>query len=237
MNETIKGTCGPMTQDPIEKSDFEVERFAAEMVESTATLANVLGSEAATFPNHLLRLLAKGRPVSPNEVADAANISRDKMKSILKMAPFEFDEHGNIVGGGLTLNETPHRIYVEGVDTPMYTWCAVDAIMFGPMLNKTVRIESTDPQTGEKISLIETAEKVEQVEPSSAVVSWRPFPKEGWEDIRGSACQYKNLFASRETASEWLSKHRPDAIILSPEEVHQIGRIVATTGLFKDSAQ
>lgn len=233
MNEAIRDTCGPKTQDPIEKSDLEVERLAAEMVESTAKLANVLGPFS-----HLVRLLATGRPVSPNEVADAANISRDKMKSMLAMAPFEFDQQGNIVGAGLTLNKTPHRIYVEGVDTPMYTWCAVDAIMFGPMLNKTVRIESTDPQTGEKILLIETPKKVEQVEPSGAVVSWRPFRNiEHREDIRGSACQYKNLFVSRETASEWLSKHRPDAIILSPEEVHQISRIVVGADLFKNSAQ
>jgi len=95
-------------------------------------------------------------------------------------------------------------------------------LIFPALLKQTARIEFPDPVTGAKIRLTVTPDKVEKVEPSSAVVSWILCPEAA--NIRGSSCNFQHFFTSPETASKYISQH-PGAVILSIDDVHKkIGR-------------
>jgi alkylmercury lyase len=115
-----------------------------------------------------------------------------------------FDKDGNIVGLGLTLVPTPHVYEVN--DSKLYTWCALDALIFPVMLNHTAHIESLDPISGDKIQVTVTPDGVEKVKPESAVVSWVNSSIDP-SNIRGSVCHYVYFFRSPETASKWIAEH------------------------------
>ena len=78
---------------------------------------DLLETLASVFPTW--RLLAEGRPVSPEQVANALNKPVDQVRNDLSRAEeigfFGKDEQGNIVNFfGLSLNPTPHRLDIGG---------------------------------------------------------------------------------------------------------------------------
>jgi alkylmercury lyase len=150
-----------------------------------------------------LQLLANGCPVPPDEVAIHLQVPTDKVISTLRSFGAEFDKNGNIVGVGLSLVPTQHVYKVDG--RKMYTWCAVDALLFPVMLKHTAHIESPDPVTGDRIQVTVTPDRVEKVEPESAVVSW--VNKADVANIRGSVCHYVHFFSSPKTAARWVAEH------------------------------
>jgi alkylmercury lyase len=52
----------------------------------------------------------------------------------------ETDEQGRIVGSGLTLRPTPHRFALDG--RQLYTWCALDTLIFPVVLGQGATVES-----------------------------------------------------------------------------------------------
>jgi alkylmercury lyase len=151
-----------------------------------------------------LQLLSNGCPVPPDEIAVRLQVSPDTVISILRGFGAEFDEEGNILGVGLTLVPTPHVYEVNG--HKLYTWCAVDALLFPVMLKHIAQIESLDPISGDKIRVTVTPDGVQKVEPESAVVSWVDSSVDP-SNIRGSVCHYVYFFSSSETASKWIAEH------------------------------
>lgn len=138
------------------------------------------------------------------------------MTSTLRGFGAEFDKEGNIVGLGLTLVPTPHVYEVDG--RRLYTWCAADALAFPVMLKQNANIESPDPVTGKKIRISVTPDRVEKVDPKSAVVSW--VKNIDVKNIRGSGCNNVNFFSSPETASKWIAEH-PDQTFYSANDVYK----------------
>lgn len=150
-----------------------------------------------------LELLANGCPVSPEEITVRLQETSDTVISTLRGFGAEFDKDCNIVGVGLTLVPTPHVYEVNG--SKLYTWCALDALIFPVMLNHTAHIESLDPVSGEKIRVTVTPDEVEKIKPESAVVSW--VKSIDPSNIRESVCHYVYFFSSPETASKWITEH------------------------------
>jgi len=151
-----------------------------------------------------LQLLSNGCPVPPDEIALRLQVPPHTVISILRGFGAEFDEEGNILGVGLTLVPTPHVYEVNG--RKLYTWCAVDALLFPIMLKHTAHIESLDPISGDKIRVTVTPDGVHKVEPEAAVVSWVNSSVDP-SNIRGSVCHYVYFFSSPETASKWIAEH------------------------------
>jgi alkylmercury lyase len=151
-----------------------------------------------------LQLLANGCPVPPEEIAIRLQETPYTVIFTLRGFGAEFDKDGKIVGVGLTLVPTPHVYEVNG--SKLYTWCALDALIFPVMLNHTAHIESLDPISGEKIQVTVTPDGVEKVKPESAVVSWVKSSVDS-SNIRGSICHYVYFFSSPETASKWIAEH------------------------------
>jgi alkylmercury lyase len=170
-----------------------------------------------------LALLARGKPASPEEIAAAAGESPEEVRAALEQFPSaEWDEQGRVVGLGLTLRPTPHRFEYEG--RTLFTWCALDALLFPVLLGCPVSIESPCRGTGEPVRIEVTPAGIETVEPPSAVVSI--VAARDLANIRSVGCNNTHFFRSPEAASRWLEKH-PEASILPVEDAFRLGRLIA----------
>jgi len=161
--------------------------------------------EFATLIVTLLRQLVLGRPVSLVALDAALGWPAQRVATVLKQAPgTEYDEQGNILGLGLTLRETPHVFEVEG--RRLYTWCALDTLMFPVLIGKTARVASRCAATGTPITLTVAPEAVLDVEPAETMVSL--LTPGTSPDIRCSFCCHVHFFASPSAANAWALTHQ-----------------------------
>jgi alkylmercury lyase len=170
-----------------------------------------------------LDLLARGKSASPEEIAAASGKSPDAVQAALGQFPStELDEQGKVVGLGLTLHPTPHRLELEG--RTLFAWCALDALLFPVLLGRPASIESTCRGTGDPVIIRVTPAGIEMVEPPSAVVSI--VAARDLVNIRSVGCNNTHFFSSPMAAYRWLERH-PEAIILSAEDAFRLGRLIA----------
>src|SRR5215212_5514526 len=170
-----------------------------------------------------LELLARGKPVSPEEIAAASAKSPEEVRAALDRSPSaEWDEQGRVVGLGLTLQLTPHRLELE--DRTLFAWCALDALLFPILLERPASIESPCRGTGELVHIEVTSAGIERVEPTAAVVSI--VVARDLANFRRVSCNNAHFFSSPEAASRWLEKH-PEATVLPAEDAFRLGRLIA----------
>jgi alkylmercury lyase len=187
------------------------------------------GPDLSPLLVRLMRELAHGQPV-PRERADriATDVGSDPEETHkLLHEVTERDAYNNVVGiMGLSLNDTPHRFYVNG--TRLSAWCAEDTFFLPAVLDRTATVESKSPVTGERVSLTVSPQGVEEVDPADAVVSMVIIDPEdanmgSVEAIWGIFCHHIFFFASREEAERWAAG-RDDIELLSVDEAYQLGR-------------
>jgi alkylmercury lyase len=172
-----------------------------------------------------MQALAKGKPVSPDQLAKLWEMPLEQVRSVLAGASAagqaKVDSQGDLVGAVLSLIPTDHRISMDG--RQLYAWCAYDAIYAPGVVGKTAQITSRDPVTGEPISITITPDGIADVQPEGSVVS----VVGGDTDMKGGPesprCSQMLFFGSRETADKWL-QGRADVAILTVEEVFEIAR-------------
>lgn len=168
----------------------------------------------------LLRLLARGRPVSPDEIAAATGKRPEDVRNTLASMPdAETDDQGNLVGMGLTLRPTPHRFGLG--ERQLYAWCALDTLMYPLLLREPAIVESPCRATGQTIRIELDLEGVRAIEPAGAVVSI--VVPEDCLSIRASFCNEVHFFRSRKAATGWLS-HHPGAFVLTVSEAFDVGK-------------
>ncbi len=176
------------------------------------------------------RLLVRGRPVPPKDIADVLGVSEETVDLTLNAigTAAKRNEAGDVVEiFGLSLNPTRHHFIVG--DQELFVWCAGDALSFAAGLQQPAQIESTDPVSGDAIRLETTPEGVKSFEPETAVVSW--VTSVDPEAIRESFCNLVNFFTSPETAKQYLSKH-PGLKMFTVREAEELNRvIIAIAGL------
>ncbi len=201
-----------------------------ELAQPMADLMQGMGLDAVRLIVQSMRLLTRGRPVPPKDIADALGVSEETVDLTLNAmgTGAKRNEAGDVVEiFGLSLNPTRHRFIVG--DQELFVWCAGDAISFAGAVQQPAQIESTDPVSGDAIRLETTPEGVQKVEPESAVVSY--VTSVDPEAIRESFCNSVNFFTSPETAHQWLSK-RPGLKMLTVREVEEVNRVtIAMAGL------
>ncbi|GAC1608135.1 MAG: organomercurial lyase MerB [Ramlibacter sp.] len=169
----------------------------------------------------LLRELAKGSPVPVLALAEASGQSLDQVDAVLRQAPdVECDPAGNIVGYGITLRQTPHAFEVEG--RGLYTWCALDTLMFPALIGKSARVHSLCPETGMPVSLTVDPHELCAVEPADAAVSLA-VPQ---TEIRQSFCCQVHFFASRAAGDRWALRH-PGVEVVSVEAAFLLGQEIS----------
>ncbi|WP_104062054.1 organomercurial lyase MerB [Arthrobacter sp. 4R501] len=171
----------------------------------------------------LLHLLAQGDPVEIERLAAVTGHTVPEIHAALAAVPdTEYDGDGRIIGQGLTQRPTPHRLELAG--DQLYTWCALDTLIFPALLGTTARIESSCHATGVPIRLSVGASGVTDVEPNTAVVSL--INPEDMSSIRSAFCNQVHFFASDEAAQPWLAAH-PDGSVVPVAEAHRIGTAMA----------
>jgi alkylmercury lyase len=175
----------------------------------------------------LIRLLAKGQPVSADALAQASDRSRGDVLSVIRTNKnVELDDRGYIVGAGLSLRPTPHRLLLADGRT-LYAWCALDALMYPPFLDMTVRVESPCFATGTLVEARVFVGGVETVVPPEAVVSI--VMPDGEYGVRQGFCNHVHFFRSAQAAMPWSGQH-PSALLLSVSDAYLLGRELARTG-------
>lgn len=197
---------------------FDVS-LVSERLASTAT-------HGAGFPalfRALLRSLATGRPASRESLARDLGWPGGRVAAALGQAQgVEYDDMGNVTGYGLTLNPTPHHFEVNG--HCLYTWCALDTLVFPALLGTTARIRSSCPVTRAPVSLTVSPHAVHGLAPSEAMLSLvQPVRA---DDIRSAFCCHVHFLASRSAATQWESTH-PGSIVLSIHDAWCLGQDLA----------
>ncbi|MFI5627587.1 organomercurial lyase MerB [Nocardioides sp. NPDC051685] len=180
----------------------------------------------------LLRLLATGEPVTLDQLAAASGRGVADVRGSLDAVPdTEYDDQGRIIGQGLTLRPTPHRFTVAGQE--LYTWCALDTLIFPRLLDRPAHVESTSPTSGKTVRVsIDPSAGVTSVEPPTAVVSL-VVPAADCS-IRPGFCNQVHYFTSPEEAAPWAADI-PEAQLLPVAEAHQLALTLAAQ--FLDQAQ
>jgi len=174
----------------------------------------------------LLRTLAKGKPVTETSIAIALGMSPDEVRAALtSFKDIEYDDDGSLIACGLSLIPTPHSFQVNGQN--LFTWCALDALMYPVALQQTAQVESHCPVTGFAVRLTVTPTGVTFLIPTEAVVSIViPAGQAGCCNIRNAFCSQVHFLISPQAADTWRSIH-PEATILSVEEAWGLGYAIA----------
>lgn len=176
------------------------------------------GSEL--FP-HAIRLLAAGRPVEVDQIAVAANVSPDEVRAVLAgQLSTEWDERRRLVGFGLTLRPTAHRLILSG--RQLYTWCAMDTLLFPLILGERAVAVSRCRATGRAIRVELEPPGVLSYEPQQAVVS--EVGAREVTDLRGEVCDHGYFFASMEAARNWATEHPDGKLVTVREAFEQVRR-------------
>ena len=166
------------------------------------------------------RLLLRAEPVTVAEIAAASGLAEAEVSEALdSLGPVERDGEARVLGLGLTLVPTPHRFGVDGRD--LYTWCALDTLIFPSLLGVRAEVESPCQSSGTPVRLTVTPEGVSGVEPPGAVVSVVPI--EHAPNIRTAFCDHVHFFRSAADADVWLDQH-PGGKVLPVAEGFSLGR-------------
>ena len=184
-----------------------------------------LNQQEASISVQLYRLLAEGRPVSRDELAEAAEVAPDTVEEVLDAWPGVYtDDDQKIIGyWGLALSEMPHRFKVEG--TQLYTWCAWDTLFIPEILQKTAMVESPCPVTKEIIRLTVSPREIENAEPNEIVVSLLlPDPNDFENNVISSFCHHIHFFRSEMEGTEWVNKY-PGLFLVSLADAFRLGRM------------
>lgn len=205
----------------MQKETARVEELADKIVSAVPKFGRMERQLAVK----LYRLLAAGEPVSPARLAEALNLSETRVRDTLARWPgVYYDDSGSVIGfWGLAVPEmSPHRFEVGG--RTLYTWCAWDSLFIPGILGKTARVESADPITKERISLVVGPDGVKEVAPAGTVVSFLSPDGVFGAEVVQNFCHFVHFFASRETGARWAAEH-DGTFLLSMNEAFELGRL------------
>jgi len=173
----------------------------------------------------IYRLMSLGEPVGLAAIADVAGITVDQVNSKLDSWPGVFrDKQGRVVGfwgHAIAKLDPEYRLVIDGSTT--YAWCALDTLFVPGMIGKPVRVEATDPISGQHVSLVVDREGAREVNPAGALVSMVVPDGPFGYDVIESFCHRVFFFASEETGTKWIAE-QPDAKLLSVEQAFELSR-------------
>jgi alkylmercury lyase len=162
----------------------------------------------------LYRELAKGLAVDGAQLSRALGVPLEEGRALLHCDAIKgsvyADDQGRALGfSGLAIKPMHHRFEVDG--RALSTWCAFDSLFLPEILGRPARISSPDPESGELVRLAVTPERIQSVEPESAVISFilpddRAFATSA-KDVMAKFCHYIYFFSSRCTGESWVARH------------------------------
>lgn len=211
-----------------------------ELAEEGRAIARVFDRDRGLLMLSLLDLLAeRGGPVPRADVDAAiaeAGIDRAVAAEFLDGST-ECDASGAVVGFGLTGNRTPHSVDVGGspLTTPtprsMWTWCALDTLLFPVWLHREFAVTSTGPGETTPVCLLSRPDGPVEIAPQTAVITWSMRSKNEFdlgsvEAIWRTACHHSYFFTAPEHAARWAAG-RDDVAIVPIEDGFTVARAFA----------
>jgi alkylmercury lyase len=183
--------------------------LAAELAAATPPL----NEEEQHLALTLYRLLADGRPVDRALLASRANLPPEQVEESLSRWPGVYrDDNGCVIGfWGLSQRPTAHQLLVD--DHVLYAWCAWDTLFLAELLQKPVKVQSTCPTTGERISLSVNPDEITDVTPAGTVLSFLHREQRFDTNTIATFCHYIHFFASRAAAEDWTAQHNGTFVI------------------------
>ena len=157
----------------------------------------------------LIRLLANGRPLAQAELAQVTGLAPRQLAEKIAGMELDYDDAGRVIGAGLSLRPTPHQFEING--HALFTWCALDALMYPSLLGQTVQVESPCRATGRRVKVTVTPQGLTAVDPPEAVVSL--VAAERGRPSRQSFCGAVHFFGCAAAAQPWLAEHPPARVV------------------------
>jgi alkylmercury lyase len=179
----------------------------------------------------VVRAVSGGQPVTPEEVerhSAALGLAHDAADRFLREVT-ERDALDRIIGVmGLSQGDHPHHITVAGV--PLTAWCALDTLFLPALLGQPATIESLAPGTHELVRLRVTPERVEEVNPAGAALTFvlvdlDQAAMRTVEAVWMAFCTHVHFFPSHAAAERWACG-RDDLTVLTVAEGFALGRAV-----------
>jgi len=175
------------------------------------------------------RLMSLGKPVEPAAIGEAVGMNVDHVEAKLASWPGVYrDKRGRIAGfwgHAIAKLDPEYRLSADGQTT--YAWCALDTLFIPGIIGKTVRVEASDPISGQSISLLVDRDGARGVSPAGARVSMVVPDGPFGYDVIESFCHRVLFFASEETGDKWIAEH-PDTTLLSVADAFEVGRALST---------
>lgn len=219
------------TESPPVMSTSDVERLTHQILDVFPSLE----PDARRVAVQLYRLVAKGKPVARQTLADAAEVSLERVNEILENWSGVYYDGEKIQGfWGITPKEFSKHLYTSNGRTN-YAWCAWDTLFLPEILGGPAEIHSTCPESGEIIRLDVSPEEVLKVEPPSAVMSILEPAEDATEDIVGKFCNFVHFFPSMEIGARWIEKN-PGTRLMSIQDAFELGKR-RNQGQFQEALQ
>lgn len=126
------------------------------------------GSAGPLLPG--FALLAQGKPVPVEEIAEASGIEIESVERAVSAARCERDPQGRLIDlYGMALAPAPHRIEIR--DKTLFSCCALWAHVIPKLVDTTVQVESVDPMRKELVRLSVSPSGVESVDHPGAAAT------------------------------------------------------------------
>lgn len=172
----------------------------------------------------LVPMLARSGAVGREDAAAALGCSEAELESVLARLSFrvEREEHGRIVGAGVTSIPTPHRFRVFGHDR--YVWCALDTLLFPAVLGATAEVESSCAVSGEPVRFVASPGRVERASPSDIQVILVP-PSACCADLRTAFCDEVVFAKDADHAAQYVAA-RANAWALPLEQAAMLAAVM-----------
>jgi alkylmercury lyase len=173
------------------------------------------------------RLLAGGEPISETQIAAATGFTLESVEESLRAWPLVLrTDEGRIVGfWGMHADHVEPTHAMIHSEATVFGWCALDTLFIPEIIDREVRVESTDPTTGTKVRLTVTPEGISGLEPPETVVSLLlPRDSESFDDHAiARFCHQIYFFDSPESAEAWIGS-RHGRFFLQVEEAFELGK-------------
>jgi alkylmercury lyase len=176
------------------------------------------------FALHLFRLLARGKPIRREELAASLKRSSAEVWQTIEswFQLIQLDDDRRVVSfGGMTLEPTRHTMFIDG--NTLYAWCAWDTLFIPGILDKTVDVTSTCPQTRQSISLNVSPTRVQADKPGIVLSLPNPGLAAMEANARASFCEQVFFFESLDAGKAWIPS-RSNITLVSLEDAFELGR-------------
>lgn len=168
------------------------------------------------------------RPVGLDRLAAQVGLAAEDTERLLRLT---WRERVELRDGMVRLDATPAgpRRYQADAGGRLLGWgkgCSVDMYLLALALGRPVHAEATCPATGTPITVDITPDRVERIDPPSAVVAVVDLDVDltlGPDRTDAEVCAQQPFFASEQAASRWLAEH-PQGRLIPVRSFHDEAR-------------